>query len=61
MPPRAKQPEPETPAGVMRLTLTIPAAVVARLDEHAQAERRSRSNAAALLLERALADSRRAG
>lgn len=38
----------------IKVTLTIPASLVQRLDAHAEAERRTRSNAAALLLERAL-------
>jgi hypothetical protein len=37
-----------------QVTLTLPAGLIRRLDEHAANERRSRSNAAALLIERAL-------
>lgn len=43
------------------VTLTIPAELLAELDAHAAAEQRSRSNAAAVLLARALADLRKAG
>lgn len=39
-----------------RVTLSLPHATLARLDEVATAERRSRSNAATLLLDRVLAE-----
>lgn len=45
-----QQREPE----MAQVTMTLPAILVRRLDAHAREETRSRSNAAALLLERAL-------
>ena len=50
---RHKSRQPSQP-GTIQVTLTLGRAVVARLDELAERQRRSRSNAATLLLEQAL-------
>ena len=54
---KAREEVAETPAepGTAQVTLTLPRALLTDLDGHARAERRTRSNAATLLLERALA------
>lgn len=49
---RAKSTDPVP----LKVTIQLPAELVQALDTHAATERRSRSNAAALLLERALAE-----
>lgn len=46
----------QKPDAPVKVTLSLPADVVRRIDERAEAERRTRSNAAAVLLERALAE-----
>lgn len=49
----AKKPQSE-PEDTKQLTITVPATLIPKLDEHARKERRSRSNAAAVLLQDAL-------
>lgn len=46
--PKSLEPAPQ------KVTVNLPAALLKRLDERAQAERRSRSNAVVLFLERGL-------
>lgn len=53
--------QPETAGGAVKVTITLPPDLVRRLDALADAERRTRSNAAAVLLERALEHERQAG
>jgi len=49
-----KQAAVQPSAGGVQVTVVLPAEVSERLTEHAKAERRSRSNAAAILIEDAL-------
>lgn len=56
--PRAKK--PATEPGV-KVTVSLPEALVRELDQHAHQEGRTRSNALRRILEGALADLRRAG
>lgn len=48
-------------AGTQQVSFRLPSELVRQLDELAEKERRTRTSAAAVLLERALADARRAG
>jgi len=50
----ARKSKQKPDANMPQVTLTFPAGLLRRLDDHAATERRSRSNAAALLIERAL-------
>lgn len=45
--------------GPVKVTLSLPAEIVRRVDALAEAERRTRSNAAAVLIERGLDDAPR--
>lgn len=53
--------KPEGEAGSVKVTVSLPAELVRRLDELAGEQRRSRSNALALVLEAALDGPRLAG
>jgi predicted transcriptional regulator len=58
--PRSKKPQSDDETGTLQVSMRLPASLVRRLDELAEQERRSRSNAVVLLLERAL-EARQAG
>ncbi|MCW8138135.1 MAG: ribbon-helix-helix protein, CopG family [Planctomycetota bacterium] len=58
--PRRKPRKPETESAA-KVTVSVPRALLAELDRFAAADGRTRSNALVRLLERALADARRAG
>lgn len=44
----------------VKITVSLPAEIVERLDAHAEADRRSRSNALLVILESALAETKKA-
>lgn len=56
-----KPTKPAATEAPVKVTFSVPKPLLEALDAYAQAEDRSRSNAAVRLLERALADARRAG